>query len=233
MVFHIPIFIAVFTLARRALIHFRFINPVIVRIVSVFHLRLHLRLIVVKEYQLLYIVDEIGNAFILIFELRESLFEVGHGTIVTLFILFIVIDAGTARVTCLECRRFALVTFFAPTLQSLLELKQRPKCSTALQDLNEVETAFFGFKPDPTSLTKGTKLWCDSSGCLVCFGEQVGCMAVHNFPQGEPLFHELCLKDFQALFDLCPLDVIIDLVVNELAHLADLYLLLSHLFFHV
>ena len=83
-VLFIMIFIAVFFLSRRALVHFRFVYPIVVisfRDISWSS---------VKEDQLLDVFNEIGDALVLISKLRQFLLEMSHGIFIFLSLIFTV-----------------------------------------------------------------------------------------------------------------------------------------------
>ena len=74
-----------------------------------------LSFITTQEYQLLDIVDEVGDALILILKLRQFLFQMCHRSLI--FSLFLVVDARTASPTRLQLSELSLVSLLAAMLE--------------------------------------------------------------------------------------------------------------------
>ena len=73
-----------------------------------------LQRVAVQEHELLYVVDEVGDALILVPELRQFLLQVSHWLF---FHILFVIDAGTAGTAGLELHQPLLMPLLAPALQ--------------------------------------------------------------------------------------------------------------------
>jgi len=54
-------------------------------------------------------------------------------------------------------------------------------------------------------------------------------LALDHFLQGEALLGQVFLHDFETLLHVLSLDLVLDLLIHEFAHLSDLHVLLAHL----